>query len=40
MIYVMEGETEVETLTDDGPVKATVACGVVVCLPARDCGIA
>src|SRR5271155_410110 len=27
MIYVMEGETEVVTLTDDGPVKATVHAG-------------
>ena len=33
MIYVMEGETEVETLTDDGPVKATVHAGSLFVCP-------
>jgi len=33
MIYVMEGETEVVTLTDDGPVKATVHAGSLFVCP-------
>ena len=35
MIYVMDGETEIVTLTDDGPVEVYHSCGVVVCLPGR-----
>src|SRR5580704_12899481 len=33
MIYVMEGEAEVETLTDDGPVKATAHAGSLFVCP-------
>jgi PhnB protein len=33
MIYVMEGETDVVTLTDDGPVKATVHAGSLFVCP-------
>jgi PhnB protein len=33
MIYVMEGETEVVTLTNDGPVKATVHAGSLFVCP-------
>jgi PhnB protein len=33
MIYVTEGKTEVETLTDDGPVKATVRAGSLFVCP-------
>jgi len=34
MIYVMDGETEVVTLTDDGPVKSTIHAGSVFVCPA------
>jgi len=33
MIYVTEGKTEVETLTEDGPVKATVRAGSLFVCP-------
>ena len=33
MIYVMEGETEVVTLTDEGPVKSTIHAGSVFICP-------
>jgi PhnB protein len=33
MIYVIEGQTEVETLTDAGPVKATVSAGSLFVCP-------
>ena len=40
MIYVMDGETDIVTLTDGGPVEVDDSRGVVVRMPRRICGIA